>query len=153
GVTLDGGLLGVRLLADRDLVLRKEPLRLATGHSAVAVVAPVNSAHVVLLFTWGAPRWPPTPPTLRAPAKPWRSATVQNIGTPLAKPDGRSQVVQEALQVVGGHRPFGGQGGHAAVERASHVRAVRGRELHQHLDERILKFRRPAALVLAAGRP
>ena len=29
--------------------------------------------------TWGAPKWPPTPPTLRAPAEPWRSAGVRVI--------------------------------------------------------------------------
>jgi hypothetical protein len=48
-VALDGGLLGVRLLTDRDLVLRKEPLRLAAGRSAVTVIAPVNGAHAALL--------------------------------------------------------------------------------------------------------
>ena len=45
GVALDGGLLRVGLGADRDLVARKEPLRLGAGHSAVAVVAPVDSGH------------------------------------------------------------------------------------------------------------
>ena len=44
-VALDRGLLGVRLLGDGDLVLRKEPLRLGAGHSAVAVVAPVDGVH------------------------------------------------------------------------------------------------------------
>ena len=30
------------------------------------------------LITWGAPTWPPKPPTLRAPAEPWRSASVES---------------------------------------------------------------------------
>jgi hypothetical protein len=38
----DGGLLGVDLLADRDLPLRKEPLRLGAGLSAPTVIAPVD---------------------------------------------------------------------------------------------------------------
>ena len=38
--------LGLR--ADRDLVLRKETLRLGAGRSAVSMVAPVDGAHVGL---------------------------------------------------------------------------------------------------------
>ena len=28
------------------------------------------------MISWGAQKWPPSPPTLRAPAKPWRCANV-----------------------------------------------------------------------------
>src|SRR5439155_1570215 len=39
------------------------------------------------LLTWGAPRWPPTPPNVRsAPAKPWRSSKPPTFGTPRQKP-------------------------------------------------------------------
>src|SRR4030095_2752200 len=48
GVTLDGGLLGICLGADSDLVLGKEPLRFGAGHSAVPVVTPVDGAHAGL---------------------------------------------------------------------------------------------------------
>jgi hypothetical protein len=50
GVALDRGFLGIGLCGDPDLVLRKEPLRLGAGRSALAVVAPVDGAHGVLLF-------------------------------------------------------------------------------------------------------
>jgi len=45
GVALDRGFLGIGLCGDLDLVLRKEPLRLGAGRSALAVVAPVDGAH------------------------------------------------------------------------------------------------------------
>src|SRR6185295_4608917 len=38
------------------------------------------------LVTWGAPSGPPTPPALRAPAKPWRSASVQSHTGPERAP-------------------------------------------------------------------
>jgi hypothetical protein len=49
GVALDRGFLGVGLRGDGDFVFRKVPLRFGAGRSALAVVAPVNGAHVVLL--------------------------------------------------------------------------------------------------------
>src|SRR5262245_373284 len=47
GVALDGGLLRVGLRGDGDLALGKEPLRLGAGHSAVAVIAPVDGRHAL----------------------------------------------------------------------------------------------------------
>src|SRR4030095_8385564 len=35
------------------------------------------------LITWGAPSGPPNPPALRAPAEPWRFASVQSDSTSL----------------------------------------------------------------------
>jgi hypothetical protein len=49
GVTLDRRLFRIGLCGDGDLVLRKEPLRFGAGRSALAVVAPVDGAHGVLL--------------------------------------------------------------------------------------------------------
>src|SRR6185436_14434295 len=72
GIALDGGLLRIALGGDRDLVPGKEPLRLGAGHSAVAVVAPVDLAHGV-------------------PPVGWRSA----------KSDRATQVLPQTLQVIG----------------------------------------------------
>jgi len=48
GIPLDRGFLRIGLRGDGNLVFRKEPLRLGAGGSALAVIAPVDGAHMVL---------------------------------------------------------------------------------------------------------
>ena len=52
-------------------------------------------------LTWGAPRGPPTPPTLRTPAEPWRFASVQSQTGPR---DGPRPEVRRARRSRGASR-------------------------------------------------
>jgi len=103
GVTLDRGFLGVGLRGDGDLVLRKEPLRFGAGGSALAVVAPVDGAHVVLL-----------------------SGAIRSL-----QRDRGAQVFQEPIEIVRRHRALVSQRLDPAVERAAHVGAIGRRQGHQ----------------------
>jgi len=47
-IPLDRGFLRIGLRGDGNLVFRKEPLRLGASGSALAVIAPVDGAHIVL---------------------------------------------------------------------------------------------------------
>ena len=53
GVTDDGRFLGVDRLDDRDLLLRKEPLRFGAGGSALPVITPVYACHGRYLYHRG----------------------------------------------------------------------------------------------------
>jgi GNAT superfamily N-acetyltransferase len=68
------------------------------------------------LITWGAPTWPPKPPTLRAPAEPWRFASVQSDRStpkwpypPSSRRSGRSGRVWRP-SVAAGSLPAGKRG-------------------------------------------
>src|SRR5262245_42454408 len=66
------------------MTARRSPTATENETSSIARRAPnvrVTPSNTRASSVWGAPKWPPTPPTLRPPAEPWGFAGVDDIAT------------------------------------------------------------------------